>query len=324
MNGDTCRVRTWLTIALAMVVAFGVAGSSWAAEVDDTADVLLPNLLPSGIWAPPMSVSESLLSTGPTQTDRTFRNGSPSDCDLVPKAQPGTLGGSFVYNTYAFRNDTVHTQCVEITYAQTEGAINAFATVYDGTFDPADISANYLADSGSSPSRTPVSFSFLASPGQDYVIVVATVSSNVDTPYTLTVRQRGRRSGTTVLLKTPVRILDSRPGSGAPLGGDGPYAPGSTQSIQVTGTAGAVPAGALGVIGNVTAVSASGNGNLRLFPDGEATPAVSTVNFTPLQNIANGTTVLLSADGKMNIFVGGGANVHVLFDVTGYIMKQID
>lgn len=327
MSGDSRGVRARTTVALAMAMAMAGPGLSGAQEADRT-DVAVTNLLPSGIWAPPMSLSESLLSTGPTQTNRTNRNGVTSNCDLAPKAPPGTLGGTFVYNAYAFRNDTIDEQCVQVTCAQLDGTINVFVTVYAGTFDPADIAANYLADAGFSASaRTPLSFSFKAGRGQNYTIVVATTSTNTDTPYSLTVRTRPARGGHSVLLSKPIRILDSRAGSGAPLGGDGPYAPGATKTIQVTGTSVggvSVPQGAVAVIGNVTAASATGPGNLRLYAAGSALPTVSNINYSPAQNIANGVTVKLSASGQMSIRVGGAGSTHVIFDVTGYIMSPIN
>jgi hypothetical protein len=290
-------------------------------------------LLTDGFWASPLSLGDTLTGTSPTQTGRNNRNGVASNCDMPPKVYPGLTDASVRYvNTYNFTNDTINRQCVVVTLARLDGMLGGlFAQTYLDIFDPANLATNYLADLGLSPvGRAPKSYSFNVEPGQNYVIVVNQVPTGAiatPVPYSITVRDRTNGGGNVVLLSNPIRIYDTRPASGAPLGaGTGPLTAGSTTSIQVTGTALggiSVPAGARAVIGNVSVTSPSGAGNLRLFPTGVATPTVATISYAAGETISNGVTVGLNAAGQMNFFVGGGATTHVIFDVTGFVMSPI-
>ncbi|HEV2237598.1 MAG TPA: hypothetical protein VGR57_13135, partial [Ktedonobacterales bacterium] len=124
------------------------------------------------------------------------------------------------------------------------------------------------------------------------------------------------------LLPAPIRIFDSRPSSGAPL----PLAKGtlgsfSTTMIQVTGTdVGGihVPAGASGVIGNLTVTGTTGPGDLILFPTGAPQPNTSNINYSGGQTVANFANVGLSTAGQMNLFVHVSAT-NAIFDVAGFV-----
>ena len=117
-------------------------------------------------------------------------------------------------------------------------------------------------------------------------------------------------------LPNPIRILDTR--------SDSPYAGGSTHAIQVTGASDingsstTVPAGAVGVIGNVTAVFPQGAGDLRLFPHGAALPATSNLNYLLNVTLANACIVALDGAGRLDIFVDV-STTHVIFDASGFV-----
>jgi hypothetical protein len=123
-------------------------------------------------------------------------------------------------------------------------------------------------------------------------------------------------SGALNFLANPIRLLDTRSGSA--------WLTGSTHTLQVTGVSIggiSVPAGAIGVIGNVTVVSPSAGGDLRLYP-GATAPATSSINFATNQTIANGVTVGLNGSGQLTIKVDmpAGAHTHVLFDASGFVL----
>lgn len=123
-------------------------------------------------------------------------------------------------------------------------------------------------------------------------------------------------SGAINFLANPIRLLDTRTSS--------PFLSGSTHSLQVTGVVIggiSVPAGAIGVVGNVTVVGPTGGGDLRLYP-GATAPSTSSINFASGQTIANGVTVGLNSSGKLNIKVDmpSGQKTNVLFDASGYIL----
>ena len=111
----------------------------------------------------------------------------------------------------------------------------------------------------------------------------------------------------------PSRLLDTRTGTG---GRTGAFGPGTEFDLQITGRGG-VPAGCAAAVLNVTAVGASSNTYLTVWPNGEGQPYTSSVNVGSGQTAANLVIAKLGADGKLRIRNDAG-NAHVLVDVAGY------
>ena len=88
---------------------------------------------------------------------------------------------------------------------------------------------------------------------------------------------------------TPVRLLDTRNGTGAPAGF---AAAGSTTELQVSGAAG-IPATAKAVVFNATVTQPEAAGYLTVFPCGESRPTTSNINYITGQTIANMVVVAL-------------------------------
>lgn len=112
----------------------------------------------------------------------------------------------------------------------------------------------------------------------------------------------------------PTRFLDTRSGLGAaPLAlGTAEYA-----DLQVAGARG-VPAGAVAVAANLTAVNPSAATLLRAYPAGAALPGVSNLNVSPSTIRANAAYLLPDpAGGRVRIRNDAGS-VHVLADVAGW------
>lgn len=129
--------------------------------------------------------------------------------------------------------------------------------------------------------------------------------------------------GSINLLPQPIRLLDTRPSTAAPLNnGFAKVAGNTTLTIQITGTAVggvSVPAGAKGVIGNITIIAPSGDGYAQVWPSG-APPTTSNINYGTISAnpaIANSFVVALDATGKINILTYQTA--HVLIDVAGFV-----
>ena len=107
---------------------------------------------------------------------------------------------------------------------------------------------------------------------------------------------------------SPLRVLDTR-GSVKP--GAGSYSP-----VVIAGLAG-VPSSATAVVLNVTAIDATGEGYVTVFPWGEALPNTSNVNIKRFgQMVPNLVTVRLGAEGKVGLYSSISANL--LVDVFGY------
>jgi hypothetical protein len=121
-------------------------------------------------------------------------------------------------------------------------------------------------------------------------------------------------------LPTPVRLLNTRPGSpacnapGAPLPGD------QDTLLIARGACTGVPASALAIVGNATVVNAnpslSSGGHVTLYPSNAPRPDVSNLNFTANQIVANAFTVRLGGDGGFKIYTFGAT--HFIVDITGY------
>ncbi|HET9225825.1 MAG TPA: matrixin family metalloprotease [Thermoanaerobaculia bacterium] len=117
----------------------------------------------------------------------------------------------------------------------------------------------------------------------------------------------------------PCRLIDTR-------NPDGPYGGPALQSGQLRTFAAAgqcgIPATAVAISINVTAVSPSGGGLLTLFPSGPPLPNTSTLSFSAGQTRANNMLLMLSGASERAFTVVpalvGNGTVHVLVDVNGY------
>ena len=134
-----------------------------------------------------------------------------------------------------------------------------------------------------------------------------------------------------VITIDPVRILDTR----SDLGLAGPFVSGVSQKLQVTGsvptatgTQIAVPAGATGVLLNVTVVGPTANGFVSVRPgDATGVPSTSSLNFNAGDIVPNSVQVGLPTvganAGKIDItydaYGAKGPATEILIDVVGYM-----
>ncbi|MGZ6792435.1 MAG: SpoIID/LytB domain-containing protein [Mycobacteriales bacterium] len=112
----------------------------------------------------------------------------------------------------------------------------------------------------------------------------------------------------------PVRALDTRTGTGAPRAKVGP---GGTVSLQVLGANGIPPSGVSAVAVNVTAVGATANGYVSVYPSGQTRPTVSNLNTTPGRISTNLVVARLGGDGRITLYNSGGT-VDLVGDIAGY------
>jgi Leucine-rich repeat (LRR) protein len=114
---------------------------------------------------------------------------------------------------------------------------------------------------------------------------------------------------------TPCRVYDSRdPG----LGGPTPPAAGTYMVVVLAGHCG-ISATATAVSVNVTVVSPTAGGHLRLYPSGTPRPTTSSVNYAASQTRANNAVVSLGADGSLTVYVNQpSGTTHLVIDVNGY------
>ncbi|MFB8395408.1 hypothetical protein [Streptomyces yangpuensis] len=116
---------------------------------------------------------------------------------------------------------------------------------------------------------------------------------------------------------TPARFLDTRDGTGAAKQRVGP---GGVVTLQVAGVKGVPATGVTAVVMNVTAVHPTEAGHVTVYPNGQAAPGVSNLNFTPGQIVPNLVTVPV-VNGKVDLRNNSGS-VDLIADVTGYYAAE--
>ena len=84
-----------------------------------------------------------------------------------------------------------------------------------------------------------------------------------------------------------------------------------------------MPANAIAVTGNLTAVGSTVTGSMTLLPTPTTPQVTSTISFPARDARANGVTLSIGPGGTLWVIYAGpaGTRVDVLFDVTGYFMR---
>ena len=118
----------------------------------------------------------------------------------------------------------------------------------------------------------------------------------------------------------PGRVADTRAPAGP--GGAPALAAGAPRIFPVAGACG-IPADAVAVALNVTAVTPGGHGHLTVYPAGFEPPATSVLNFRTGRTRAGSMVARLGVGGQVEVGAvlldpGGAGAVHVVLDVTGY------
>jgi hypothetical protein len=85
--------------------------------------------------------------TEATLGTRLFRSGTPSVAG-TPKAFPGTQLETVSFTTFSFLNSSAVTQTFTAAVLGVSTGSNVFFSLYQGTFNPANLSLNYLGDAG--------------------------------------------------------------------------------------------------------------------------------------------------------------------------------
>jgi hypothetical protein len=201
---------------------------------------------------------------------------------------------------------------VAINVAAVDESSGGFLTAFaDGTTMPATSNLDYAAD-------TTIANLMIVPVGADGEIDIFNNSSgtthlvaDVSGYFTSDASAAG---DTTYKPVTPIRVLDTRNGTGAP---EAKLAGGGTLSVQIGGANG-IPSGIAAVAINITTVNASGTGGfLTDYADGTTAPGVSNLQFGTLP-ISEMAIVPAGADGKIDIHNSGSSSTDVVGDVSGY------
>jgi len=118
------------------------------------------------------------------------------------------------------------------------------------------------------------------------------------------------------LLSSPARAYDSRSDPAGPLRSGSGDVSGSPRTIDVLGAVpNIIPAGALGIVGNLAVTQAAAGGFATIWPGG-SWPGTANINFTSV-DLSNSFSVGLSGG---TVAIGSSAQTHVILDVTGYVL----
>ncbi len=133
-------------------------------------------------------ISDAITAASPVQTNRWYRDGVVSSCG-APKVWSGfgDIGPSFHYNAYTFTNTSGADACMSV---ELQSSGDVMAATYLNSFDPANITSNFLGDAGIStaePNGGSSTYSCEIPSGAVFVVVVNEIMQNSGTqPYTLT------------------------------------------------------------------------------------------------------------------------------------------
>jgi hypothetical protein len=138
-------------------------------------------------------------------------------------------------------------------------------------------------------------------------------------------------AGSLHLLGSPVRVYDSRSGTGPASTAQGPLAAGATRLVSLVAgyirgvplPTAAVPAGATGAMVTLTVADTVGGGFLAIYSAGAENPGTSNINWSAAgQFIATTTVSAVDSAAKVAVAAGGaaGAKTDFIIDVAGYYM----
>lgn len=126
--------------------------------------------------APCKTITGRILTTDPTHTPRITRDGVSSLCGIA-KVYPGDFGSAnFHYKSYNVQNTSASPECVtfNLTNLDPNSLNQVHLVAYAGSFNPANISQNYLGDTGSSSLSGSVVTMSVTIPANTTVVIVAT------------------------------------------------------------------------------------------------------------------------------------------------------
>lgn len=113
---------------------------------------------------------------------------------------------------------------------------------------------------------------------------------------------------------SPVRLIDTRDGTGTPAARIGPE---GTLTVRTAGVSGLPASGIRAVVVNVTATGTDTDTYLTLYKRGVGRPNAANLNPTPLRAVGNLVVTGVSDAGEFNVFNKNGST-HCVVDIAGY------
>ena len=176
-------------------------------------------------------------------------------------------------------------------------------------------------DNQTTTAYSPTATHQYAKPGV-YTVTLTVLDKNSDSA---TVSVSVTLAGSDYTAYGPVRLLDTRYGTGAPLK---PVPVNGTVTLRVAGYGGpgGIPTDVTAVVLNLTVTNTHGSGFITAYDDGDpdGVPTVSNVNYVAGQTVPNLAIVPVGEDGDVDLTNGGtlAGNVDLIADVTGYFTQS--
>ncbi|WP_329495000.1 PKD domain-containing protein [Kitasatospora herbaricolor] len=120
--------------------------------------------------------------------------------------------------------------------------------------------------------------------------------------------------GSVYVPAAPVRLLDTRAGTGAPSAKVGPD---GTVTLTVAGRGGVPATGVTAVVLNLTATNSTDATFVTAYASGAGRPTASNLNAAPGQTVPNQVTVPVGPDGRISLYNHVGT-VDLIADLEGY------
>ena len=120
------------------------------------------------------------------------------------------------------------------------------------------------------------------------------------------------------MLPTPVRVYDTRTGSGLPGAGTGPIT-GTRHDIDLTANSSGLPTDATAALVTLTATNTVANPNAygQIYANALTTPpTTSVINWTTANDLVATTTTTALTNGQVAVTMAPAANI--LIDLLGY------
>jgi hypothetical protein len=197
---------------------------------------------------------------------------------------------------------------VQLNVTATRAHSSGYITVYpDGTTRPTVSTLNFAT------SQT-VANEVTATAGSNGVVDFYNGSSAPVDLIVDTFGQEVRNVGaSTYVPVSPVRVLDTRSGLGAPKA---KVPAGGSITLPVAGANG-VPTDAAGAVLNIATTDATTSGYLTVYGDGATRPGTSNSNWSGGTTVSN-LAVVHMTDGKIVLYNGGKGPVDFVADLVGY------
>jgi hypothetical protein len=236
------------------------------------------------------------------------RSGNPSGLSGI-EAQCNSKepkgGSSFNIDVAGIANIASNATAVTLTLTAVQPQSSGYLSVYPSGSFPGTSNLNFAAATTVANSLTVP----LSSTGGIEIYASATTNVLVDVSgYYLS-------TGSTLEVESPVRICDTRAGSGEPYQGK-TLGSSSTLQLKVTGVAG-VPDTATAVVINVTVTNTTATSYLTAYPGGTTKPVASNLNWEPGTTLADLVVVKVGASGIVDLYNNAGST-DVIVDVEGW------